>query len=95
MAVPGPVKKDKYSFVNNPWQFSLKSLKKEFGFERIHVVNDFEAAAVATPFLKTKDVVSLTNCRKSNSSAPRLIVGTGTGLGVGVLIPLENGKYKT
>lgn len=94
LAVPGPVQADKYNFVNNSWQFSLKALKKEFAFKDVYVVNDFEAAAMALPFLSSKDVVKIKD-GKAQSLFPKLIIGAGTGLGVGALVPLEKGRFKT
>ena len=94
LAVPGPVQTDKYNFVNNSWQFSLKSLKKEFAFTDIQVVNDFEAAALALPFLSSKDVIKI-KAGRAQSLSPKLIMGAGTGLGVGVLLSLGKGQYKT
>ena len=94
LAVPGPVQKDKYAFVNNPWCFSLNALRKEFSFKEICVVNDFEAVAMAIPSLSSRDVVKI-KTGKAKPNFPRLVMGAGTGLGVGILVPLGNEKYKT
>ena len=91
--VPGPSNRKEYDFVNNPWHFSIKQLKKEFAFKNVFIVNDFEAAAMAVPFLTAKDVVQVKN-GTAQVSSPKLITGAGTGLGVGILVPLEKGKYK-
>ncbi|MBO5997584.1 MAG: glucokinase [Alphaproteobacteria bacterium] len=93
LAVPGPSAQTKYAFVNNPWRFSVSDLKKEFSFKSIHIVNDFEAAAMAIPFLTSKDVVQVKS-GKALPTFPKLIIGAGTGLGVGILLPLAKGKYK-
>lgn len=95
LAVPGPVGKEEYSFVNNPWRFSLTALTEQFGFEKIHVVNDFQAAAMAVPFLNAQDIVHVGGEEKIISDAPRLIMGAGTGLGCGILIPEQNGLYRS
>lgn len=93
LAVPGPSNRKEYDFVNNPWRFSLKNLKKQFGFKNIYVVNDFEAAAMSVPYLTAKDIVQV-NARNVHSCTTRLITGAGTGLGVGILVALAKDKYK-
>lgn len=93
LAVPGPSNREEYDFVNNPWRFSLKNLKKRFGFKNIHIVNDFEAAAMSIPYLTTKDFVQV-NTGNTSPLSVQLITGAGTGLGVGILVPIDHGKYK-
>ncbi len=94
LAVPAPVGGDEYSFVNNPWRFSVRALKKEFAFTDMRLINDFEAAAMAIPYLSADDVVQVEKGQVVQN-APRLIMGAGTGLGTGILIPLDQGKYKS
>ena len=93
LAVPGLPNRNEFDFVNNPWHFSIEELKKEFAFKKVLIVNDFEAAAKAVPLLTAKDVVQI-KAGEVKSSSPKLITGAGTGLGVGILVPLEKGKYK-
>ena len=34
---------------NHPWSFSIAALKSHFGFDRLEVINDFTALALASP----------------------------------------------
>jgi glucokinase len=58
----------------------------------LEFVNDFEAAAHATPYLKADELVPLTPARAGVPGAPTLVVGPGTGLGAAVRIPTPNGS---
>ena len=54
LAVAGPVTGDFLSFTNHPWSFSIKDLKRDLGFERLDIVNDFVAVALAVPRLERR-----------------------------------------
>ena len=34
---------------NSPWSFSIQGLRQRFGLERLEVINDFTAVALAIP----------------------------------------------
>ena len=86
MALPTPSGGDRVSFINNPWTFRLSGLKKRYGFKDIQVLNDFKAVAMALPHLRAKDLIRIGK-GKALSSAPKLVLGAGTGLGVGIWTP--------
>ena len=92
LGVPGPVLGDALTFVNNPWSFSISSLKKEFGFKILKVVNDFAASSMAIPYLTEKDVVSV-GSEEVFLDHPKVVIGPGTGLGVGIVVPLKGKWY--
>jgi glucokinase len=82
LAVACPVDKDTVSLTNNPWMFSKKRIVARFGLERLTVINDFMAQSLAS--------LSLTHsgCRtlqpgNPDPRSPILVVGPGTGLGMG------------
>lgn len=86
LAVACPVVQDVVTLTNNPWSFSQAQLKSALGLDRLDVVNDFVAQALAVPQLSDGDT------RKVGGGAPRSgqpigIVGPGTGLGMSALIP--------
>jgi glucokinase len=56
-------------------------LQHEFGVEKIHFMNDFQASALGVAHLKNKDLVNL-NPGVHKKDAIRVAVGAGTGLGV-------------
>jgi glucokinase len=76
---------------NLPWRVALDATRAEVGLNSLEFVNDFEAAAHATPYLKPGDLVPLTPARQGVPGAPMLIVGPGTGLGAAVYIPGPQG----
>ena len=86
LAVPAPVLGDELSFVNNSWRFKISKIKRQFGFKSVDVMNDFQAQALSVTALDKKQIVPLSNVRK-NASFPSVVVGAGTGLGVGILLP--------
>lgn len=86
LAVACPVVEDAVTLTNNPWSFSRAQLKSALGLQRLEVVNDFVAQALAVPQLADGDT------RKIGGVDPRPgqpigIVGPGTGLGMSALIP--------
>lgn len=88
LGVPGPVLGDNLTFVNNPWSFSISALKKEFDFKILKVVNDFAASSMAVPYLTAKDLVSV-GSGEVYSDHPKVVIGPGTGLGVGIVVPVQ------
>lgn len=94
LAVAGPVTGDYLAFTNHPWSFSIKALTQELGFERLEVVNDFLAAALAVPRLAPSDRRQVGPGAPA-PDAPVAVIGPGTGLGVSSLVPVpgRSGKW--
>ena len=90
LAVPGVIKEGELSFVNNSWRFSTEQIKSQFDFQNIIVMNDFQAVALGLSVLSGKDI-SIIKTGEKEKTFPSIIIGAGTGLGVGVLLP---SKYK-
>lgn len=90
ICIAGPVKDDWVSVTNNHWVFSKHQLCRDLGLQQLLVVNDFTAQALAQA-----DPAGHGNIRllegKSQSQAPLLVIGPGTGLGVSALIPAASG----
>jgi glucokinase len=86
LAVAGPVDGDEIRLTNRDWRFNLGQLGEQFGFARLHVINDFEAVAHALAVLRPDELRALgpavAPCR-----GPRAVFGPGTGLGVAALLP--------
>jgi glucokinase len=85
--VAGPVIGDWLSFTNHPWSFSIMGLTRDLGFDRLQVVNDFEAVALAVPHLGDDDRCQVGSGRPK-PEAPIGIIGPGTGLGVASVAPV-------
>jgi glucokinase len=87
-AVAGPVTGDRIMMMNSPWTFSIAAMKQQFGWVRLQVINDFAANALAVPQLAPDDVSKIGD-GEAVPEAPIAVLGPGTGLGVGGLIPVE------
>ena len=86
LAVAGPVEGGEIRLTNRNWRFSLDQVGSRFGFGRIHAINDFEAVAHALAVLRESDLRALGRAGPQGSG-PRAVLGPGTGLGVGALLP--------
>jgi glucokinase len=90
LAVAGPVTGDAVTLTNHPWSFSIAALERRLGFDRLVVVNDFTANALAIPHLRADERTPV----GGGAAAPRApiaVLGPGTGLGVSGLVPTGAG----
>ena len=90
LAVAGPVANDQVTLTNHPWSFSKNQLREHLALERLIVVNDFTAVAVATPYFSANDCNQVGG-GVALASAPIGVIGPGSGLGVGGVVPIDNG----
>ncbi|MEX0276113.1 MAG: family 1 glycosylhydrolase [Ruegeria sp.] len=89
----GPLRDGVIQLTNASLTLSRDTLASSTGAQRTFVINDFTAAAWSVADITAKDVAVL---QGSGSPPPgtRLVVGPGTGLGVGALLYSE-GHYHT
>ncbi len=89
LAVAGPVTGDRVELTNASWSFSIESLRAELELDRLEVVNDLAALALALRELEGKDVETFIEGKDGGFDVdlPRAVVSVGTGLGVGGLVP--------
>ncbi|WP_344885801.1 glucokinase [Nonomuraea antimicrobica] len=85
LALAGPVDGDDYRLTNSVWAGSVR----ELGIPYARLLNDFEALAVSLPHLEGGDLVSLGG--PAPAHGVKAVLGPGTGLGVGGLVPVEDG----
>ena len=85
-AVACPAHGPEIKFTNSPWRFVKAELKQKFQFERFVVINDFEALAASVPTLDGAQVAAL-RAGTADPSSVSLVIGPGTGLGVGAYVP--------
>lgn len=90
LGVAAAVTGEQISFVNNPWSFSRGALATELGVERLMVLNDFAALAMALPVLGDADRQPLGG-GQAVAGAPIAVMGPGTGLGVAALAWQDSG----
>ena len=86
IAIANPVVGDRVAMTNHHWAFSISALKARVGFDRLLVLNDFTALALALPMLPTTDLQQVGGGVAIPGRAIGLI-GPGTGLGVSGLMP--------
>jgi glucokinase len=89
-AVNGPVEEDRIALSNSPWTFSIREVQATLGLQRLVIINDFVAQALAVPHLAEHER------RKLGGGEPLPqrtigVIGPGTGLGVAALLPVSDG----
>lgn len=89
-AIAAPVTGDRIRMTNHPWQFSRSALHRQLGWERLEVLNDFAALALALPTLQAGDYRRI-GSGHAQAGAPLALLGPGTGLGMAGLIPHRDG----
>lgn len=89
-AVAGPVRGGEAMLTNREWTISAAALARRFRLEHCHVVNDFSAVALGVPAL-TADNLERAGGGERDPAAPVAIIGPGTGLGIGGLVPGADG----
>jgi len=90
LSVASPVIGDTVSLTNHPWSFSIAALRQRLGLERLLVINDFTANALAMPHLEPGERVAVGG-GSAVPGAPIAVIGPGTGLGVSGLVSAPSG----
>lgn len=86
IAIASAITGDRVAMTNHPWSFSIAALQTHLGFERLEVINDFTAVALALPHLGERDRLAV-GAGSPAAGAPLGVLGAGSGLGVSGLIP--------
>jgi glucokinase len=86
IAIASAITGDRVTMTNHPWSFSVAVLRAHLGFERLEVINDFTAVALALPYLGEQDRLAIGG-GSPVAGAPLGVLGAGSGLGVSGLIP--------
>ena len=90
LAVAGPVNDQIVDISNNHWRIDKHLLPDRLRLDRLLVINDFTAQALAQHEAADGDRSQLLD-GVEDASAPLLVIGPGTGLGVSALIPVAQG----
>lgn len=85
-AIATPVSGDRVQMTNHHWSFSISVMQARFRFDKLRVLNDFTALALALPALAADERRPLGGGASQSGGAIGLI-GPGTGLGVSGLVP--------
>jgi glucokinase len=86
LAVAATTTGDQITLTNHPWTFAVADLKARFGLDRLVVINDFYANALAVPRLSGDDVRKVGGGEPA-AGMPMGIIGPGSGLGVSAVVP--------
>jgi glucokinase len=90
IAIASAITGDRVAMTNHPWSFSVLAVKTQFAFERLEVINDFTALALALPRLAPEDR-QVVGGGVAAAGAPLGVLGPGSGLGVSGLVPSGKG----
>ncbi|MES2821936.1 MAG: glucokinase [Pseudomonadota bacterium] len=93
LACAGPVDGDEFRFTNNHWRLSRAAFCQTLRLEQLLLVNDF--AAMALGMTRLDEGERLVVCPgQAEPLRPVVVVGPGTGLGVGTLLDLGAGRWQ-
>ncbi|NEO98418.1 MAG: glucokinase [Symploca sp. SIO2E9] len=92
LAIAGPVVNDTCVLTNLSWFLDARRLEKDLGITKISLINDFAAIGYGILGLETTEICTL-QAGKPAESSPIAVIGAGTGLGEGFLIP-EQESYQ-
>jgi glucokinase len=85
-AVASPIRPGEVQLTNATWRFDPAELGRDLGIAGLIAVNDFAAQARGAPLTPDAEIVEINEGRPV-LNAPRAVLGPGTGLGLGLLIP--------
>ncbi len=84
-AVAGPVKDNAAVLTNLGWQVEGDAVAEQFHLPKVTLINDFQAAGLGVSYLPSASFTTL-QAAEADEQAPAIIVGAGTGLGVGMIV---------
>lgn len=90
--VAGPVIRGVCHVTNLPWIVSEEDIRREFGFEKVVLVNDLVATAHAVESLTEEDVLTIQQ-GQADPSGNIVLLAPGTGLGVSFLFNIQGSMY--
>lgn len=85
LGIANPITGDAVRMTNHSWQFSQRALQAAFGWQRLLLINDFTALALALPLLQSTQLRQIGGTAAVAGEAIALL-GPGTGLGVSGLV---------
>ncbi len=85
-AIAGPVINNSSQLTNLSWDLDGKRLEQELNINKVRLINDFAANSYGVLGLKESELETL-QIGEINKNSPIAVIGAGTGLGQGFLIP--------
>jgi glucokinase len=89
-AVAGPVEGGQARLTNLNWHLEEGQLAQACGLSRVELVNDFAVLIYGLPHLRAHQLAPVRE-GQARDRAPMLVLGAGTGLGIALGVPGENG----
>lgn len=89
-AVAGPVGGQQAQVTNLPWLLDVQQLTQHYPLTQLMLVNDFAAVGHGIAILQADDVIVL-QAGQADLTAPRAVIGAGTGLGQAFMTPDAGG----
>lgn len=90
VAVAAPIGPGRIRLTNSTWKFAPAELAEELGLSALIPANDFAAQARGAPLCPPDEQLVL-NAAAPMPDAPIAVLGPGTGLGLGLLVPCDGG----
>ena len=91
-AVATAVVGDHVAFTNSHWAFSRAAVQAALGLDSLLMLNDFESLALSLPRLGAGQLRAHGGVLPQAAGA-LAVVGPGTGLGVGAVVPTTEGRW--
>src|SRR5689334_20662296 len=92
VAIANPIDGDAVRMTNSPWRFSVEATRRQLGLDRLVMLNDWEAMALAAPAFLPAELTQVGG-GEPVADAPRGLIGPGTGLGVSSLVRSRGGEW--
>lgn len=89
-AIAGPVINNTANLTNLSWSLDAQRLEQELDINKVSLINDFAAVSYGILGLDKSDLHTL-QAGETNPESPIAVLGAGTGLGQGFLIPQASG----
>jgi glucokinase len=87
LAIAGPIKGERVPLTNHDWVVVPRDAISRFGLEDMVLLNDFEALSLCLPDLQPSELDAIGD-GETRPEGVRVVLGPGTGLGVGALVPV-------
>jgi len=92
-AIAGPVINNTSKLTNINWSLDSKRLSKELKIEKVSLINDFAAVSYGILGIKKEELETIQKGEEIENT-PIAVIGAGTGLGEGFLVPQGDNNYQ-
>ena len=89
IGIANPIVGDYVQMTNFHWAFSIEAVRKELGFDRLLLINDFTALALSLPALQAEHLRRIGGGGAGDPKSAVGLIGPGTGLGVSGLLRVD------